>query len=383
MVALAMAGAFWFGRRGGMSEAHGESPLTALTPGMLRQVGYDPNGHVVAYIFGDTPVTREELGEYLIQRLGAERLEFLINRKIIERACAAKGIRVTDAEINAQYMEELAAFQCNESQFYQKILMPYKKTLYEWKEDVIRPKLSLERYVRDSISIDQADIQKAYEAKFGPKVECLIYVITKEQNKDKDAIWARARQSTAEFEKMAKEQPIVQFAAKAGKIDPIHKHFPDPNVEREAFKLQVGETSPQIAMADGTIVILHCIGRQAANTTTSLDQERMELHKLLFEGRVAQQMRVEFDKLRQMANPQIFLRREQIAPFVATANPTITAPSMPQNPVTVPVSMPTMPSMPDQQPGTSNATSVSPMPSADPAPGDMPGVPPLPQKSGN
>src|SRR5262249_54083795 len=41
-----------------------------------------PN-QVVAYINGTIGVTREELGEYLIERYGAEKLEFLVNRRII------------------------------------------------------------------------------------------------------------------------------------------------------------------------------------------------------------------------------------------------------------------------------------------------------------
>ena len=47
---------------------------------------------IVAYIHGNIPLTREEYGEHLIQRLGAERIELFVNKKIIERACAAKGI---------------------------------------------------------------------------------------------------------------------------------------------------------------------------------------------------------------------------------------------------------------------------------------------------
>ena len=39
----------------------------------------------MATIYGNIPITREELGEFLISRFGADRLEFLVNRKIVEK----------------------------------------------------------------------------------------------------------------------------------------------------------------------------------------------------------------------------------------------------------------------------------------------------------
>src|SRR5260370_34641566 len=42
----------------------------------------DYSQRVVAYIHGNIPVTREELGEFLIARQGASKVELLVNRRL-------------------------------------------------------------------------------------------------------------------------------------------------------------------------------------------------------------------------------------------------------------------------------------------------------------
>ena len=54
---------------------------------------------VVAYIYGNMPITRAELGEFLIARGGHEKLELLVNKKIIEIEAARRGVNVTIIEI--------------------------------------------------------------------------------------------------------------------------------------------------------------------------------------------------------------------------------------------------------------------------------------------
>src|SRR5436190_2195921 len=52
--------------------------------GTLRKNGSAQNGgRIVAMLYKDVPVPREEPAEYLIARFGPERLEFMINRKIV------------------------------------------------------------------------------------------------------------------------------------------------------------------------------------------------------------------------------------------------------------------------------------------------------------
>src|SRR5215210_1966788 len=96
VVALLVAGAgggFWYGRKQGLTQ--GAKNLTEVDPANPSQ-----NGRVVAYLYENKAISREEFGEYLIARFGPERLEFMVNRKIVELECQKKGISAAvDAEV--------------------------------------------------------------------------------------------------------------------------------------------------------------------------------------------------------------------------------------------------------------------------------------------
>jgi PPIC-type PPIASE domain len=348
LLAMAVVGAFCWGRFGGPNQARGQAPQgSRLDPTLLQQAARgDHGGHVVAYIYGDQPITREDLGEYLVQRLGADWIEFLVNHTIIERKCADKNIRISDAEVSGELADELKnVFHCSERDFVATILQPRNKTLFEYREDVIRPKLALQRYIQDKIKIGEEDIQKGFEAKYGPMVECRLIAITKDLEKNKYEIWGRANKGPDEFEREAKQwNPPGNLRAEGGKIPPIHKHFADPNLEREAFKLKPGETSTLVAMGDGTSAILHCVKLIPPDGTKKIDQERMALNRELFEARVAQSLPVLITEMRKEANPQIFLKRDYVAPSAPALSQMPAAPQpQPQTTVEQPAVPPSAP----------------------------------------
>ena len=162
MMALVMVGAtmaaFYWGRLGGAArvDAQQVQPQIAL-PGQGAQpqaAQGDYARRVVAYIYDNVPITREELGEFLIARFGKERVEFLITRRIVERHCQAKGIFVTDLEVENQFRTELKELgNLTPQDFTNQILNRFNKSLYEWKEDVIRPKLLMAKLCRPMVEV--------------------------------------------------------------------------------------------------------------------------------------------------------------------------------------------------------------------------------------
>src|SRR5438094_4897401 len=98
--------------------------------------------------------------------------------------------------------------------FVNKILKRYGKTLYEWKEDVIRPKLALTKFCKDKVQVTEKDIQEAFEAQYGEKVECRMIVLPQEMPPHQRAeLWARVSKSDAVFDEEAKKQFVAQLAA--------------------------------------------------------------------------------------------------------------------------------------------------------------------------
>src|SRR5262249_44598581 len=124
--------AFFWGRHGA-THALAQGPQGQRGGPLAGSPKSDYDRRVVAYIYGNIPITREDLGEYLIARFGAERAEYLVNHRIIELACQQRGITVSDAEVDAQIQEDIKAFggTITEKQFVDVILKRYNKTLYE------------------------------------------------------------------------------------------------------------------------------------------------------------------------------------------------------------------------------------------------------------
>lgn len=309
--------AYYLGRLGGPqlveAQTPGVNPPNLLHHGTANVGDSDYSRRIVATIYGNQPISREELGEYLIARFGAERLDFLVNRKIVEKACQARGITVTDAEIQAQLQADVRALggpTMSEKIFADQVLRKFNKTLFEWKEDVVRPKLLLAKYCKPYVKVEEADIQKTYEARYGPKVKCRLIVLA-EDDRRKDLIWKEVQESDDKFKEYAKTQMIPALAANAGEASAIHKHFGDERIEREAFKMKPGDVSHCIQLKDRTWLIMKCDEHIPADPKRGYVDVRLELFKELEEVKLAQLIAETFQRLRKEASPHLYLTAQQ------------------------------------------------------------------------
>jgi hypothetical protein len=337
------AASFVWGRWGLAPRAEAQnaavSPLAAPNP-VAATPGAKPGDYanrVVAYLYNDTvAVTREELGEYLIARFGAERLDFMVNRKIVEMECAAKGISVTDIEVRMQLADDLKAFGIvNEQDFVKQILGRFNKTLYEWKEDVIRPKLLIAKLVRPSITVNEEEIKQSFEARYGPKVQCrMICWPPGDAHGSRHMLEARERacQGRDEFLREARNQPIDGLRAREGEVPPIHKHFGDARIEQAAFSLKEGEVSGIIDLPDGSHIILLCEKHLPDNKAARFETERMKLMQDVTEMKLAQRIPQVVQELRQRATPRLLLTPQQQQAAQSTTS------QMPNNGILVPTS---------------------------------------------
>jgi hypothetical protein len=307
--------AFVCGRQGVLSQARATPPVgdpflaqLPLTPAASNS---DYGRRVVAYIYNNVPITREDLGEYLIARMGADRVEFLVNQRIIERACQAKGVQVTDAEIDAQLRDEVQALGITVADFENKLLKRFNKTLYEYREDKIRPQLAMAKFCRDHVTVTGDDLKRAFEAKYGDKVECRMIVFGPTEQKRAYDVFAKVRDNDAEFDRECRAQSFIPvLGGKNGVVPPIHRHFGDPRIEKEAFGLKPGEVSSVIELIDKSFVILKCVKHIPADTTKTMDEERPKLYKEVFDQKLALLVPQEFQELRKQATPVVYLRKQ-------------------------------------------------------------------------
>ena len=159
------AGFTWKAAALGLALAGAARAQVAAPAPLPQALASDPGqSREVAYIYETIPITREELGEYLIARFGTERLDLLVNKRIIEIECRKAGVEVTQAEIDEKLNNDLTGLNVDRKTFVDKVLARYKKTLYEWREDVLRPQILLAKLVRSRVKVTDEDLRKAHDA---------------------------------------------------------------------------------------------------------------------------------------------------------------------------------------------------------------------------
>jgi PPIC-type PPIASE domain len=316
LAAVAGAAFFW-GRTTGICQTASAQPATQTKPGAMvpeaplaPESGTDYSRRVVAYIYKNIPVTREDLGEYLIARYGAEKIDALINRRLVDIACQAKGIHITDAEVNATLAEDLKGFGgISLSDFENKLLKPRHSSVYQWREDVIRPKLALSQFCRDRVRVTDWDVTKAYENRYGPKVLCRMILIPKDQGKRNTDVWTRIRNDEKAFDQEARRQSNPTLAARGGEIPPICKYCGDDRIEKEAFNLNPGEVGSVIETPDGSI-ILKCVKHIDRDESKKLDKTMREtLEKEIFERKIMEEIPKVLKEMRAKAEPLVFFKK--------------------------------------------------------------------------
>lgn len=319
LLGLAALAVVW-GRNGLLSRATaapepGKASPPAPTNGL--QLPSDYSRRAVAYIQGpngvNIPVTREELGEYLIAREGAEKLELLVNKRIIEMACKQQGIEVTAAEVDADLKEALDGMKLQQKEFVDRVLKQYNKSLYEWKEDVIRPKILMTKLVRAQNRVHATDeeLRMAFEAHYGEKVHCRIIMFRKEEKQHVMTMYADIRDNEKEFDRLSRQQASGTLAASGGEILPFGRHTTgNEELEKEAFSLKPGEVSRLLETPEG-LVIIKCLsrGQSPQDASVKFEQVRAALEKEVLDKKTQLEIGVCFKELRDKAAPQLILKK--------------------------------------------------------------------------
>jgi hypothetical protein len=297
---------FWLGHSGTESSAQAGPPPQAAPAAPPPS---DYSQRVVAYIYGNVPITREDLGEYLIARKGADCVDLLVNKKIIERACKEAGVEVTAAEVKAAVDQDCTVMGVNRGEFISRVLKQYNKSLYEWCEDVIRPRLLLQKLCQNRVTINDDDLRNEFESRFGEKVQCRIIIWPKGEEKIALREYDDIRKSEETFARKAANQAISSLAAVGGRIQPIGRFCgAHPDVEKWAFKLQPGEMSELVSTPEGT-VCLKVDGRIPADSKAKLDDMRADLNKAVFDKKIAAEIPIVMKDLREKAKPNVILKK--------------------------------------------------------------------------
>lgn len=284
----------------------------------------NPDRRVLAVVYHNMPVTREELGEFLIVRGGYEKLDLLVNRRIIDLEAAKRGVTVTPEEIDAVHTEDLKALglyrqepnqkpedavRQMKADFIKVILPKHRMSMFEWTEDVLKPRVILGKMVRPRVKVTDEDLKQAFEHRYGEKRAAKLIVWAKEDFRAAQKEWDLARKSDEEFDRIAKSQRDANLASAAGAVAPIGRYgdADNPIVEQVLFTLKPGEIS-QLFETPAGIVCVKCVKHLPADVSVTPDRVRPVLEKEVFEKKLAKEIPLFFNELKQQANPNLLLK---------------------------------------------------------------------------
>jgi parvulin-like peptidyl-prolyl isomerase len=223
---------------------------------------------VAARVNGNS-VTIRELSDRCIERHGEEVLEGTINRRLIEQALRKNNLAIAEEDLDREIaraagtMLRPKADGSPDVEGWVKMVTQQQGVSVEvYRHDAVWPSVALRKLVAGRVQITDEDMQKGYEANYGPRIRCR--AILMDNLRRAQEVWKMAKESpTVEnFGQLAAQYSIeASSRALKGEVPPIQKHSGQPLVEKEAFALKPGEISSIVQLEADKFVILFCEGR--------------------------------------------------------------------------------------------------------------------------
>lgn len=297
----------------------------------------------VAAVINGQKITIGQLAEQCIERHGEEVLEGTINRKLIELACAKQKITVSEAEVDQEILQAADASVPPKAdgsadvEAWLKLVTEKQGISVEvYRRDSVWPSVALKRLVGDKLWDSrkelEEDLQKGYEANYGPRVRCLAIVL--DNLRRAQQVWEMARKKpTADtFGDLAAEYSIEPGSrALRGEVPPIQKHGGQPLLEKEAFSLKPGELSG-VVQVGSRYVILFCQGRTEP-VGVRFEEVRDEVYRHVYEKRQRLAMAERFQQLQESATIDNHLAGTSQSPKKPTEpRPAVNVPTLRQVP---------------------------------------------------
>jgi foldase protein PrsA len=204
-------------------------------------------------------ISYDELAKECVAREGVTILENMINRKIIQQACDARGIVISEADVSQEIGRIAKKFGIAVDQWLQMLQAERKLTPDQYRREIIWPMLALRQLAGADVTITKQDMQKAFIRNYGKRVKARAIVL---DNPRRAAdVWEKARANPADFARLARQYSIDPASRPLeGAIPPIARFGGNPTLEEAAFKLKEGEISAVVQIGTNQHIILLCEG---------------------------------------------------------------------------------------------------------------------------
>ena len=274
----------------------------------------------IAAIINGHKVTMLDLAEECIERHGPDVLDGTINRRLLEQACKSRDITVTEAELDAEIARAAVSMGKTKPDgtpdvdgFVQQVLDEQKTIYTVYRNDVVWPTVALKKLVGGTVEVTQEDLNRGFEANYGPRVRCRAIVFNNMRKAQEVWEMARQRPTAQYFGDLAEEYSIEgNSRALRGEVPPIQRHGAQPQIESEAFKLKPGEMSGVVQVGD-KYIILFCEGHTKP-IDVNFNEVQQLIHDDVHEKKLRNSMAAEFTRLQDEARIDNFLVGKSQAP---------------------------------------------------------------------
>ncbi len=261
----------------------------------------------VAATINGQPIMLQELAEQCIERYGEQVLEGTINRRLLEQACRRRNITVSEAELDEEVARVAAVMlpptadgKPDVQGWLKRVTDEQGISVEVYRHDAVWPSVALKKLAAAAVKVSDEDLQKGFEANYGPRVRCRAIVLNNARRAQE--VWEKARRNpTAEFFGTLAEQYSIEPGSQAlrGEVPPIRKHGGQPALEKEAFSLKPGELSSIVQIGD-KYVILFCEG-YTKPIDVKFEEVKEEIYKDIYEKKLRLAMAEYFEHLQDTA----------------------------------------------------------------------------------
>jgi parvulin-like peptidyl-prolyl isomerase len=262
----------------------------------------------VAAIVNNRTITLQELADECIRRHGLEVLEHTISMVILEQEVRQEGIKVTKGDLDHEIARAAEAMgmidrkngnQPDVDAWLDEVEREQGLSVDRYIDDIVWPTVALKKLVLKTVpqevEVSDEDLQRGYEANYGPRVKCRAIVLNSQRTAQEVWEMARAKPNVVYFGQLANKYSITPDGRLDGEVPPIQKHGGRPLLEKEAFSLKPGEISG-IIQVDDKYVILFCEGFTKPENI-SFEEVREDIYKDLYEKKLRVEMAKKYNAM--------------------------------------------------------------------------------------
>lgn len=197
---------------------------------------------VVAVVNGAT-ISRDQLAKACIKRFGPVVLDNLLNKWLIIQACEAKGIVVTQDDVNSEIARTAAKFGISTKLFLENLEEERDVTPEHYAAEIVWPMLALRSLASDKIAVTEQEVEATIQSEYGEKAQ--VRMIASSTAEKAQQLLTEATKAPERFARMATEHSVDAVSASVGGLlPPIRRYSGDDILERFAFQLGPNEISP-------------------------------------------------------------------------------------------------------------------------------------------